>query len=76
MGETWRDACGRLSSPEMGETVARRSSLPRGKRSGCSKRSRVVSKRRGELVGASEWCGGGLGVEMAEKWAATAAVPF
>jgi hypothetical protein len=57
--------------------VARRSSLLRGKRSRCSERSPVIGRRRGELVGASEWCEGGLGAEMVEQWAATAAVvPF
>jgi hypothetical protein len=73
MGETWRYACGWPSLPETRETVARRSGLPRGKQSRCSKRSPVVSRRRGELVGTSEWCEGGSGMEMAEK---QAAVPF
>jgi hypothetical protein len=36
----------------------------------------MVGMRRGELVGASEWCEGGSGAEMAEQRAATAAVPF
>jgi hypothetical protein len=72
----WRDVFGRRSSLEMRETVARRSRLPRGKRSRCSERSPVVGWRRGELMGASEWCEGGLGVEMAEQRAATVVVPF
>jgi hypothetical protein len=50
--------------------------LPRGKRSRCSERSPVVGRRRGELMVVSEWCEGGSGAEMAEKWAATVAVPF
>jgi hypothetical protein len=50
--------------------------LPRGKRSRCSERSPVVGRRRGELMVVSEWCEGGSGAQMAEKWAATVAVPF
>jgi hypothetical protein len=70
------DACGRRSSQETGDTVARQSSLTRGKRSRCSEQYPVVDRRRGELVGTSEWCEGGSGEEMAEKRAATAAIPF
>jgi hypothetical protein len=46
----------------------------RGKRSRCSEQSLVVGRRRGELMGASEWCEGGSGVEMVEKRAAMVAV--
>jgi hypothetical protein len=48
----------------------------RQRSSGGNRRSPVVGIRRGELVGASEWCEGESGTEMAEQRAATAAVPF
>jgi hypothetical protein len=50
-----RDVCVRWSSPETGETVARRSNLPRGNGLWCSEWPRGVGRRRGEPVSALEW---------------------
>jgi hypothetical protein len=48
----------------------------RRRSSGGNWRGPVVGSRRGELVGASEWCEGGSSAEMAEQRAGTTAVPF